>query len=105
MRPHLKTLVQEAAQALSALKADQLEDFAHACQAINRDLSLETKHAYTCELLAARKEMAALAKILDVTRANVRVIERIRLMRTNRLEYAVLPQPESNPPEVVHGLD
>lgn len=105
MRPQLKSLVAEAAQALSALKAERLEDLAHTCQALNRDLAPETRQAYACELRAAPKEMAALAKVLEVTRANVAVMERIRMMRTNRLEYAILPPPESNLPEDAHGLD
>jgi len=105
VRPQLKSLVAEAAQALSALKAERLEDLAQTCQALNRDLSSETKQAFACELRAAPKEMAALAKVLEVTRANVAVMERIRLMRTNRLEYAVVLPPESNLQEVAHGLD
>lgn len=105
MRPQLRILLAEAAQALSALKAERLEELAYACHALNRDLSPETRQAYACELRAAPEDMAALAKVLEVTRANLAVMERIRMMRTNPLEYAFFPPPESNLPEDVHGLD
>ena len=105
MRPSLNALVAEAAQALSVLDVERLEGLSHTCEVLNRDFSPETRHAYACELRAAPKEMAALAKVLEVTRANLAVMERIRMMRTNRLEYTVTPQPDPKPLENSHGLN
>lgn len=105
MKPPLKILVAEAAQALSVLDVERLEHLAHTCEVLNRNLSPETQQACACEVRAAKKEMAALAKVLEVTRSNAAVMERIRMMRTSRLEYAVAPPPASNRPEDAHGLD
>ncbi len=99
MKPHLKTLVAEAAQALAVLRVERLEELALACQALNRDSSTGL------EVHAAKQEMAALGRVLEATRSNVRVMEQIRLMHSNRLEYGIERRDESVPSEAIHGHD
>ena len=108
VRPQLKAMVAEAAQALAGLEVERLDELVQSCQALNQDSlsqnSSADRHALVSEARAAKREMAALAKVLEFTRANAAVIERIRLMRTSRLEYEVVPlQIESIPPEDGHG--
>ncbi len=102
MKPHLKTLVAEAAQALAVLRVERLEELALACQALNRDSSVGVDIS---EAHAAKHEMAALGRVLEATRSNVRVMEQIRRMHSNRLEYGIERRDESVPSEAIHGHD
>ena len=140
-RPALKDIVSEAARALAQLDAARLEELALSCQALNRSLHGETLREVTrdsglganpdlnpallpineaerarlaVEARAARREMAVFARVLEATRANVQVIERLRELRAGRLEYApgptadfeaCWPSKESGQGETGHGND
>lgn len=94
-RPRLKDLVAEASQALSRLDAERLEELALSCQALNRDLVLgdrtnadqDTRKALAAECREAVGDMAVFARVLDATRANLHVMNRLRELREGRLEY------------------
>lgn len=113
-RPALKALVAEASQALARLDAPRLEELAVACQALNRDFNFRAgaKQALTPEervrLIAetrdAAREMATFARVLEATRANIRVMNRLRELRMGRLEYSDRQvAPAWNGPESANG--
>ena len=88
--PKLKELVVEASRALSRLDADRLEELALSCQALNRALVYEDAEAHTAlaaEVKDATGDMAVFARVLDATRANLNVMNRLRELRAGRLEY------------------
>jgi hypothetical protein len=89
-RPRLKELVAEASQALARLDAGRLEELALACQALNRDLVLgdqDSRKALAAESREAQGDMAVFGRVLDATRANLHVMNRLRELREGRLEY------------------
>jgi plasmid stability protein len=92
----LKELVVEASRALALLDADRLEELALSCQALNRDLeyrSLEPegrtamRAALAVQAREAAGEMAVFGRVLEVTRANLDVMNRLRELRSGQLEY------------------
>ncbi|MGA2887328.1 MAG: hypothetical protein ABSE51_04700 [Terracidiphilus sp.] len=91
----LKELVVEASQALARLDADRLEELALSCQALNRDLGhrdlaggdADGRAALAVEAKEAVGEMAVLARVLEATRANLNVMNRLRELRQGGLEY------------------
>jgi aminopeptidase N len=90
MYPELKELVVEASRALARLDAGRLEELALSCQALNRNLV--QVNGTERELLArqareAAGDMATFARVLEATRANLRVMNRLRELRAGRLEY------------------
>jgi hypothetical protein len=92
--PSLKEMVVEASRALALLDADRLEEMALSCQALNRDLArtsgdidLIERARKATQAREARKEMAVFARVLDASRANLTVLNRLRDMRMDRLEY------------------
>jgi hypothetical protein len=92
--PALRELVSQAARALAELDAGRLEELALSCQALNRDLNSGTLPIKEAERLAAeareaRRDMAIFARVLEATRANVEVIERLRELRSGRVEYTL----------------
>jgi hypothetical protein len=90
-RPKLKQLVVEASQALARLDAVRLEELALSCQALNRDLPLassEDRARLARQAEEAAGEMAVFARVLDVTRSNLNVMNRLRELRAGRLEYS-----------------
>lgn len=98
--PELRQLVVEASHALARLDADRLEELSLSCQALNRDLALVAGEGRAdCERQSreAVRDMAVFARVLEVTRANVNVMNRLRALRTNRLEYG--QEHESGPAE------
>jgi hypothetical protein len=89
--PRLKELVVEALQALARLDADRLEELARSCEALNREVKQAGEEEYAALKICVResaKEMAILAHVLEATRANVNVMNRLRELREGRLEYA-----------------
>jgi len=93
--PELKELVVEASLALARLDAKRLEELALSCQALNRDLAqtnLETAAVLGCQAKEAAGEMAVFARVLEATRANLNVMNRLRELLADRLEYGE-PQP------------
>ena len=83
----LKTLVAEAAQSLARLDAERLEEMALFCQALNCDLTVENDLRLYAESRASAKEMAALAQVLQATRNNLAVMNRLRAFHARRPEY------------------
>jgi hypothetical protein len=86
----LKELVSEASRALARLDADRLEELALSCQALNRDLRLldaEKREGLVCQAREAAGDMAVFARVLEATRANLNVMNRLRELRAGRLEY------------------
>ncbi|MFY9853020.1 MAG: hypothetical protein WAK26_03975 [Terracidiphilus sp.] len=88
--PKLKELVVEASRALSRLDADRLEELTLSCQALNRALvyeDAEARAALAAEAKNATGDMAVFARVLEATRANLNVMNRLKELRAGRLEY------------------
>jgi hypothetical protein len=88
--PKLKELVVEASRALARLDADRLEELALSCQALNRDLvhmDGDALAALAVESKEAAGDMAVFARVLEATRSNLSVMNRLRELRAGRLEY------------------
>ena len=90
VHPKLKELVVEASRSLARLDADRLEELALSCQALNRDLA-PASTAQRAELARQAREaagdIATFSRVLEVTRANLNVMKRLRDLRAGRLEY------------------
>jgi hypothetical protein len=89
--PELKELVMEASQALALLDAGRLQELALSCRLLNRDLE------------SAGSEMEVLASVLNVTRSNLNVMNRLRDARIGSLEYSDQPSRRFGPPGNEHG--
>lgn len=90
-RPQLKALVAQASQALGRLDAARLEELAHSCAALNRELTppaAADRKALEHEAREALGDMAILGRVLEATRENIRVMHRLRELRMGRLEYS-----------------
>jgi hypothetical protein len=89
-RPELKEIVVEASRALAHLDADRIEELAASCQALNRDLPA-MESSGRAELIRqateANQEMATFARVLEATRANLRVLHRLREIRMGHSGY------------------
>ncbi len=88
--PELKQLVVEASRALAFLDADRLEELALSCKVLSQDhprISLEEKREVSRQAMDARAEMAVFARVLEATRSNLKVMERLRELHADRLEY------------------
>jgi hypothetical protein len=93
--PKLKELVVEASEALARLDADRLEELALSCEMLNRDLpgcdsvyvDGDVRQALALESRAAAGDMAVFARVLEATRANLNVMNRLRELRADPLEY------------------
>jgi hypothetical protein len=83
-RPELKELLQQASQALALLDCARLEELATACEAFNRDVPKVSRS----EARVAAQGMDALGKVLEVTRANLKIMDRIRGLHNPRIEYS-----------------
>ena len=117
VHPKLKDLVVEASRSLALLDADRLEELALCCQALNRapacgDLEQrdgDGRAALAEEAREAAGDLAVFARVLEATRANLEVMNRLREMHTGRLEYRAgrleyRPQtPGWRPAESGHG--
>ena len=89
--PRLKHVVAEASHALARLDAARLEELALSCRVLNRDI--EAFGAEDCmrlnrEAREATGEMAVFARVLEVTRGNLNLMNRLRDLRAGRLEYS-----------------
>jgi hypothetical protein len=85
VHPELKALVLEASRALARLDAERLEELAISCQALNRDLAPDIRLARQAREAAG--EMSVFARVLDVTRTNLKVMYRLRELRAGRTHY------------------
>jgi hypothetical protein len=90
LEPELKNVVMEASRALARLDADRLEEMALSCQALNRDLKSLTG-ANSAEIvrqaIGAEGEMATFARVLDATRANFEVLQRVLDLHEGTMDY------------------
>lgn len=90
VQPELKQLVMEASRALAQLDADRLEEMALSCQALNRDLEPfdgKKRNTLAQQAKEAVNDLAVFAKVLEATRANLNVMNRLREMHLGQLEY------------------
>ena len=88
--PELKELVCEASHALACLDTKRLEELAHSCQALNRELAPMNSTAredLARQAREATEEMAVFSRVMEATRANLNVMKRLRELRAGRLEY------------------
>jgi len=91
IHPELKALVADASRALARLDGARLKELALSCQALNRDLpslGADLRGEMARQSREAAADMAVFARVLDATRANLGVMERLRAMRTGQLEYS-----------------
>ena len=89
--PDLKALVVEASQALARLDSVRLEELAISCQALNRDvasLDARDRRELARQARDAAGDMAVFARVLEATRSNVKVMNRLEELRAVRLEYS-----------------
>jgi aminopeptidase N len=103
--PELKELVVEASRALARLDANRLQELALSCQALNRALApanADERAVLARQAREAAEEMAVFARVLEATRANLNVMNRLRELRAGRLEYG---QVGWVPTESRHGND
>lgn len=84
--PELKQVVREASRALALLDANRLEELGCACRALRCDPMDATE--LRRQARAAAGEMAVLARVLDATRANLQVMNRLKDLREGRNSYA-----------------
>jgi hypothetical protein len=104
--PPLKALVVEASRALAHLDAERLEELALSCDALNRELSPPGAQARAClaeQAKEAAADMAVFARVLEATRANLHVMQRLRDLRAGRLEYSETAGRVWPPAEKSHG--
>jgi len=89
-RPRLREVVVEASRALARLDTGRLEELALSCQALNREMA-EADRGRRVELAVESREaqgdMAVFARVLEATRANLHVMNRLKELREGRLEY------------------
>ena len=104
--PDLKELVVQASQALARLDATRLEELALSCQAFTRALNPhnpETRKLLAQQAQEAEGDMAVLARVLEATRANLNVMNRLRELRAGRLEYTERQARGGSGAEDAHG--
>ncbi len=88
--PELKEMVAEASRALARLDAGRLEELVLSCHALNRALpsaSAAEKKDLKRQAAEAQADMAVFGRVLEATRANLKVMNRLRELRIGRLEY------------------
>jgi hypothetical protein len=113
--PELKELVGEACRALAHLDVNRLEEMALSCEALNRDLAtmpVEKKRELANQAQQATADMAVFARVLEATRSNLKVMERLGKQRAERLEYKLEYKDNSVAPQLDvldkgsrHGID
>jgi hypothetical protein len=109
--PRLKELVVEASQALARLDGARIEELALSCQALNRDLATfgpDERRELARQAHEAATDMAVFARVLEATRSNLKVMQRLKDLRSGQLEYSVTSAPASmsgNETEGEHGND
>ena len=87
VHPELRELVAEASHALALLDADRLEELAACCQALNRDLEsadVAGREGLARQARDAQGDLAVFGRVLEATRANLAVMNRIRALRAGR---------------------
>jgi hypothetical protein len=114
--PEIKTLVVEASRALSALDALRLEDLARRCEALHRRRHKKNtgdRKELARQAKEAANDLAVFARVLEATRANLNVMNRLREMRHGQLEYterqarggAAAEKPSARPDQSGNGAE
>ncbi len=106
VHPELKELVVEASRALARLDAERLEELALSCQALNQEVEMgDAGRGATLahETREAAGDMAVFARVLDATRANLHVMNRVRELSSGRLVYGERPGQQWTLRENRHG--
>ena len=88
--PELRALVVEASLALARLDAERLEELALSCQALNRALPSfgeEPRADLARQARDAAGEMSVFGRVLEATRTNLDVMNRVRGRREGQMEY------------------
>jgi hypothetical protein len=88
--PELKEIVVEASRALARLDTARLEELALSCQALTRARNpndLDQRKLLARQAREAKADMAVFARVLEATRANLSVMNRLRELRAGQLEY------------------
>lgn len=86
----LKELVVEASRALARLDTERLEELALSCEALNREMKPRSNQddvRLVRKAQEAQGEMAIFARVLEATRANLDVMNRLRELREGHYEY------------------
>jgi hypothetical protein len=86
----LRQLIRLASLSLARLDAGRLEELAISCQALNRDLASSPSRDRAELALHAREaagDMAVFARVLEATRANLEVLNRLKEWPGGTLEY------------------
>lgn len=99
----LRELVRDAAQSLARLDADRLEELALSCEELNRDLVPGRVEIPVRDPLGMERDMAALARVLEATRSNLAVMNRLRKLHARRTEYLAGGDAELKSAEVPDG--
>jgi hypothetical protein len=89
--PELMELVTEATRALARLDVSRLEELALSCRALTRiplPTTKQERERFAGQARAARGEMAVFARVLEATRANLKVMERLRALRAGQAGYS-----------------
>ncbi len=88
-QPELRQLVVEASRALARLDTSRLEELALCCEALTRTpWNADQRQSLARQAHEAAADMAIFARVLEATRSNVTVMNRLREMRAGRLEYS-----------------
>jgi hypothetical protein len=90
-RPELSRLVAEASKALACLDAGRLQELELACEALHGEwpaTAVRDPARARREARAALGEMATLARVLEATRSNLKVMRRLQALREGRIEYS-----------------
>jgi hypothetical protein len=98
--------VVEASRSLARLDAARLEELALSCQVLNRDLAEadhDSRAALAAECKEAQGDMAVFARVLEATRSNLHVMNRLRELREGRMEYGRPQAQPWRPAESGHG--
>jgi hypothetical protein len=88
--PDMRALIVEASRSLAQLDSDRLEELALCCAELNREFA-EGDAARRAEIAQsardARQDFAVFARVLEATRANLKVMNRLRELRQGRRGY------------------
>jgi hypothetical protein len=101
----LRAIVVQAAQLLARLDVNKLEELALSCEALSNVPSPGVQQALASEARATRRDMDVLAKVLEATRNNAAVMNRLRRMHESRKEYGGDAGSQMKVPEAAHGHD
>jgi hypothetical protein len=89
-QPGLKSMLAEATLALAHLDAERLEEMALSCAALVRAVhwnQCEAKNPCEAGFGEGLQEMAIFARVVEATKANLRVMRKLSEVRATQIEY------------------